>query len=148
MCLISWTQKRDPHKLFRGDFWGQKGGPKRAIFSHKKFSLLLFFPALIQNKGLNQKEENQPYCAVKLRKVWVSIKFLSANFGLNPPPPKKRVQNEEKVYIPSLIEVRASCARQSLASTVLLRRTAAAWYYVSGTQSTVARVRLQPVLLS
>ena len=47
MCLISWerTQKRDPHKLFRGDFGGPKGGPKRAIFGHKKFSLL-FFPGL------------------------------------------------------------------------------------------------------
>ena len=44
MCLISWerTQKRDPHKLFRGDFGGQKGSPKRAIFGHKKFSLLFF----------------------------------------------------------------------------------------------------------
>ena len=44
MCLISWkrAQKRDPHKLFRGTFGGQKGGPKRAIFGHKKFSLLFF----------------------------------------------------------------------------------------------------------
>ena len=44
MCLISLerTQKRGPHKLFRGDFWGQKRGPKRAIFGHKKFSLLFF----------------------------------------------------------------------------------------------------------
>ena len=37
--------KRDPHKLFRGDFGGQKRGPKWAIFGHKKFSLL-FFPGL------------------------------------------------------------------------------------------------------
>ena len=29
--------KRDPHKLFRGDFWGQKAGPKQAIFGCKKF---------------------------------------------------------------------------------------------------------------
>ena len=44
MCLISWerTQKGDPHKLFRAEFWGQKGCPKRAIFGHKKFSLLFF----------------------------------------------------------------------------------------------------------
>ena len=44
MCLISWerTQKRDPHKFFRGDFWGRKRGPKRVIFGHKKFSLLFF----------------------------------------------------------------------------------------------------------
>ena len=44
MCLISWqrTQKRDPHKLFRGDLGGQKRGPKQAIFGHKKFCLLLF----------------------------------------------------------------------------------------------------------
>ena len=42
---LSWerTQKREPHKLFRGISWGQKGGPKRAIFGHKKFSLLFFF---------------------------------------------------------------------------------------------------------
>ena len=33
------------HKLLRGDFGGQKRGPKRAIFGHNKFSLL-FFPAL------------------------------------------------------------------------------------------------------
>ena len=47
MCLISCerTQKRDPHKLFWGGFGVKKGGPKRAIFGHKKFSLL-FFPAL------------------------------------------------------------------------------------------------------
>ena len=31
------------------------------------------------------------------RKVWVSIKLLSAKFGL-PPPPPKRAQNEEKLY--------------------------------------------------
>ena len=43
--LISWerTQKRNPYnlytlyKFFRGDFGDQKGGPKRAIFGHKKF---------------------------------------------------------------------------------------------------------------
>ena len=32
--------KRDPHKLFREEFLGQKRGPKQAIFRHKKFSLL------------------------------------------------------------------------------------------------------------
>ena len=37
-------KKRDPHKLFRGNIWGQKGGPKRAIFGDKKFSLLFFPP--------------------------------------------------------------------------------------------------------
>ena len=31
------------------------------------------------------------------RKVWVSIKFLSAKFGVTPPPPK-RAQNEKKLY--------------------------------------------------
>ena len=43
MCLISWerTQNRDPHKLLRGDFLGQKGGPKRAIFGHKNRSRFL-----------------------------------------------------------------------------------------------------------
>ena len=36
MCLISWerAQKRDPHKLFRGDFWGQK---ERKISPKRKF---------------------------------------------------------------------------------------------------------------
>ena len=39
-------RKKGTHiNFFAGDFWGQKRGPKRAIFSHKKFSLLLF-PAL------------------------------------------------------------------------------------------------------
>ena len=44
MCLMSWesTKKNDPRKLFQGDFLGQKGSPKRAIFGHKKFSLLFF----------------------------------------------------------------------------------------------------------
>ena len=44
VCLVSWerTQKRDPHKLFRGDCWGQKRGPKRGIFGHKKFGLVFF----------------------------------------------------------------------------------------------------------
>ena len=42
MCLISWerTQKGNPHKLFRGDVWGPGRGPKRAVFGHKKSSLL------------------------------------------------------------------------------------------------------------
>ena len=42
MCLISWerTQKRDPHKLFRGDF---RGGSKRAIVGHEKLSFLFLF---------------------------------------------------------------------------------------------------------
>ena len=46
MCLISWerTKRRDPHKLCQGDFGGQKGGPKRAIFGHKKFSLISSCP--------------------------------------------------------------------------------------------------------
>ena len=34
--------KRNPHKLFRGEFWGQKGGPKRAFLGHKKSGLLFF----------------------------------------------------------------------------------------------------------
>ena len=35
----------------------------------------------------------------KLRKVRVSIKFLSAKFGFtSPPPPPKKAQNEEKLY--------------------------------------------------
>ena len=37
-------KKRDPHQLFRGDFWGQKRGPKQAIFGHKKFVLFFFCP--------------------------------------------------------------------------------------------------------
>ena len=36
------TQKRDPLKLFRGNFRGRKWGPKRAIFGHEKVSLLFF----------------------------------------------------------------------------------------------------------
>ena len=41
--LISWgrTQKRDPHELFRGDFWGQPGH-----FRPQKSSVYCFFPAL------------------------------------------------------------------------------------------------------
>ena len=52
MCLISWerTQKRDPHKLFRVDFWGQKRGAKEAIFGHKSsVYCFIFFPALSEN---------------------------------------------------------------------------------------------------
>ena len=52
MCLISWerTQKSDPHKHFRG--------PKRAIFGHKKFSLL--FSALAG--GEKSFDPNSPAC--------------------------------------------------------------------------------------
>ena len=60
MCLISWerTQKRNTHKFFRGDFWGQKGGPKRAIFGHKKFSdCFLFALKKRYNKRLNEVED-------------------------------------------------------------------------------------------
>ena len=46
MCLISWerTQKRESHKLFRGDFGDKKGGPKRATCGHKTFSFLVSCP--------------------------------------------------------------------------------------------------------
>ena len=63
MCLISWerAQKRDPHKLlFRGHFWGQKRGPKRAIFGHKKFSLLFFFLPLKKIKTQHFSVGNGP----------------------------------------------------------------------------------------
>ena len=47
MCLISYflgkNAKKGPTSTFSGGFWGQKRGPKRAIFGHRKFSLL-FFP--------------------------------------------------------------------------------------------------------
>ena len=45
MCLISWkrTQKRDPHKLFLGGFWGPKGVPNGPFRATKKFRLLFFF---------------------------------------------------------------------------------------------------------
>ena len=33
----------------------------------------------------------------QIRKVWLSIKFVSAKFGLNPPPPN-RAPNKEKLY--------------------------------------------------
>ena len=36
------TRKRDPHKLCRGDFGGQKRRPRWAIFGHNKSSLLSF----------------------------------------------------------------------------------------------------------
>ena len=48
MCLISWERtQQGTHINFFGGTWGQKGGPKRVILGHKKFSLL-FFPALNQ----------------------------------------------------------------------------------------------------
>ena len=52
------TQKRDPHKLFRGDFWGRKRGPRQAIFGHKKFSS--FFPVLPFLVFLEKGKENHP----------------------------------------------------------------------------------------
>ena len=39
-----------------------------------------------------------PLKQAQIRKIWVSLKFLSAKFGLTPPP--KRDQNEEKLYKP------------------------------------------------
>ena len=52
MCLISWeaTQKRDPHQLFRGDSWGQKGDPKRAISATKILVYCSFPPAPCQQE--------------------------------------------------------------------------------------------------
>ena len=66
MCLISWerTEKGDPHKLFRGDFPGQKGGPKRATFDHKKFSLLFFFVPLEKGPPRNHPEKSSQKLAV------------------------------------------------------------------------------------
>ena len=40
--------------------------------------------------------QNKVSSWIPFRKVWVSIKFLSAKFGF-PPPPPKRAQNEEKL---------------------------------------------------
>ena len=47
MCLISWekTQTRDPHKLFRGGFLGQKGVPN-GPFSATKSLVYCSFPGL------------------------------------------------------------------------------------------------------
>ena len=47
MCLISWerTQKRDPHKLYRGDLGGQKGVPN-GPFSATKSLVYCVSPAL------------------------------------------------------------------------------------------------------
>ena len=54
MCLISWERrKKGTHiNFFRGILGFKNGGPKQAIFGHKKFSLL-FFPALIYHWGQN-----------------------------------------------------------------------------------------------
>ena len=48
MCFISWerTQKRDPHKLFRGDFGFKKGVPNGPCSATKSL-VYCFFPALI-----------------------------------------------------------------------------------------------------
>ena len=45
MCLISWerTPKRDPHKLFRGDFWVKKGVPKGPLSATKSLVYFLLF---------------------------------------------------------------------------------------------------------
>ena len=55
MCLISWerSQRRDPHKLLRGDYWVKKG----AIFGHQKFSFFFFsfLPGVIRADVLGQK---------------------------------------------------------------------------------------------
>ena len=47
MCLISWerTQKEHPHKLFRGEFGGQKGVPNGPFWATKSL-VYCFFPAL------------------------------------------------------------------------------------------------------
>ena len=47
MCLISWERmQQGTHIAFFGGIWGvRKGGSRRAIFGHKRFSLV-FFPAL------------------------------------------------------------------------------------------------------
>ena len=47
---------RDPHKHFQGDFWGQREGPKRAVFGHKKFNFIFFLPLLMAEQlGVHPK---------------------------------------------------------------------------------------------
>ena len=45
MCLISWqrTQKRDPHKLFWGDFWVKKGVPNGHFPATRSLVIVLLF---------------------------------------------------------------------------------------------------------
>ena len=54
--------KRDSHNLFRGDFGGQKQGPKRAIFGHKKFSLL--FCSCLPRNSHSLLEFSPPFSAL------------------------------------------------------------------------------------
>ena len=53
------------------------------------------FRQLCTNAWQNLTQPNKA-CTLLFRKVWVSIKFLSAKFGFTPPP--ERAQNEEKLY--------------------------------------------------
>ena len=76
MCLISWerTQKGDPLKLFRGDFWGQKGDPKRAILGHKKLSLLFFFLP----RELHRAKKRHPNTKISPKNPMPESTFLGA----------------------------------------------------------------------
>ena len=40
LCASFPGKQGDPHKLFRGESWGQKGGPKRAILVYCSFPAL------------------------------------------------------------------------------------------------------------
>ena len=79
MCLISWerTPKRDPHQLFWEDFWGQKGGPKRGIFGHKKFSLLFFVLPLVAVVSLTRSQS--VFCGGASRWFSESLAFRSSD---------------------------------------------------------------------
>ena len=135
--------KRDPHKLFREDFWGRKQGPKRAIFYHKKFSLLFlplkmkvpavrpvasiaclcarFYTGTLNQRTSFSSQVRRQYCmsciasSVKqdcrvgwgpsTRRCGASLESLFSlgqqksgyPFGFAPSP-RKRAQNEEKLY--------------------------------------------------
>ena len=67
MCLISWerTQKRDPHRVFRGDFGGQKRGPKRAIFGHKSLVYCFFVSNFLGIPGISLRKSG-----ISRQKVW------------------------------------------------------------------------------
>ena len=99
MCLISWerTPKRAPaapHKLCRGDSGGQNRGPKRAIFSHKKFSLLFFFPAL--NHVWKQPLRSVCNGAGVDPAEWPKIGLLNRGFAsILLMLPRKKLQNTE-----------------------------------------------------
>ena len=100
MCLISWerTQKRDPHKLFRGDFGGQNGVPNGS-FSATQCLVCCFFPVLNSGpkKTMTATDVTGFYALFSARKSGNFLYILGLFLKLHSKPREKGKNPLEKI---------------------------------------------------